>query len=1402
MRKLLFSLRKVIASMLLLSFANFSLPALAATEIFQGGKDNFGAQVNDFGGANLNKNNNNNAQIGITGSGNTIIWDWLNVGAGKTLDFNFLNNGQVALNKVIGGSMSKFAGTLSTSGADGHLVISNPSGMLFMNGAIVNANSLTLTTHDATLDADKLTLDGTSSVNSQGIKIGGLGESTNAVVMRIANDLNIISNGIKIENADILAGNNVNLITADGVNFYAKSNKIPNITKSTNINALAFNAFNNNNKNITSSILVKDSAIAVKNNNTGKIYLVAKGNNSNIAVIDSAIDSKVAMEVTGDATFEVIGNLDLSGIDKGKHTSKVGGNLIAKTIDKTLNLKNNTTTWTTTTDFNNVQTATSYSGKGLINIANVVVQGDVTVDGAGVRLYNLAANNGKVTVNSTKDTVATASRSTVEKDYSITTQDSLVSSNTTNTASSSTTSNDFLHKSDAITKNMVNAGDILIDNTDSALSNVDAANKGEKFNSLKATADNNITITKLAVNNKSDLSAKNNININYLTSSGEVKTNSIRKTSIKNSDAVSILASAAELNVENVDVASKLQSKTSGNTTIKNLNKNKNSQNSSLKAEASNGNILVENITVAHDVDLDANNITWGGASSIIGGTVDLFAHQTIDISNLNIAGDLKMSAFSGADKYGKGVDVSNLVAKNITLNSKSAVVNFSNVTADSLTASAGWQFTLKNFDIKSAVITMTASKSYSGFDSRRNVTISELKNNNDMSLKVYDAHNITLSNVNIKDGKLNATGDITTGGYLVNTTGIADGSIFANHKTITNSTLTAGEIHANAAIVDKSYLTATKRNIYIGKGGQKSAVVSNSSLNAKNDISASGSSFENSNLVAGNDSKLQDTNLNKVSSKTAKIAFIGGADISNGSSVSAKSIAGFDGNRVDKVTNGIKLSNSSLETTENGINLTNAQFSGANIITSAGDIILDAAKASNLKSLDLTAKSDVELKNKTVLNNVKAAASNIILSDSNVGASELNAKDGKILILKDTFFHSGSVANAKDIQADHSYVKGSTINSTNFVSQNDNYIKENSIVNAKENLEIKNNSHIENSTLNSDNKVVIKKSSIKGKNQINAGTVDINNLDSWSLDTDIAIKSTNDTIIDKIATGNVNIESTDGNILIKNSTVRKNLKTKSNGIAIDDSSINGSAIIDAVGAVVINSSVLSDTNIATTGDITIKGVKTNGDLTITKADNVFISNSDKPAKTTDITIADLATGKTPINDYNDKKFTTSSFETIGLPFGNQYGDGAQITLIGGNLNISNANSVNVVNTTVIGDYMVKNITADANLITSYIGGSYAPVRETISGDANAYLSYIGSYSPYYVIPEVLSYSLDDVNRLKFGSDIDTIFRRQFSPRGFAAADDEIKSRIYQTVSTAKQGASNSIKLTKPFIAN
>lgn len=324
--------RRVIASLLLMSFMNmaFAPMVMADQQVLNQIDGKYGANLRDITGASIDTNGVY-ANITNTQTNSVLNWNTLNTAPGQTLNYNMVN-GQTSFNQVVGRAPSTFAGNLTSTG--GRLIIANPYGMIFENGSYTNVNSLILTTHDAVFNATNGKLD-LNATKGGTIRIGGkeLTQTNNAAVMRIANDLNIISNGIKVENADILAGN-TRLVTTDGVNFVTVTSA-PDITKETNNKAATFNAKDFDNKNISSSILVKDSAIAVKDNKTGRIYLIAKGNKANTAVLNSALNGKVSAQVDGDATFNVIGNLDIEN-------ATIGGNLVAKTVDGNINLKNST----------------------------------------------------------------------------------------------------------------------------------------------------------------------------------------------------------------------------------------------------------------------------------------------------------------------------------------------------------------------------------------------------------------------------------------------------------------------------------------------------------------------------------------------------------------------------------------------------------------------------------------------------------------------------------------------------------------------------------------------------------------------------------------------------------------------------------------------------------------------------------------------------------------------------------------------------------------------------------------------------------------------------------------------------------------------------------------------------
>jgi len=451
--------RAIVPFILLTSFMNLILPVMAEdlglNQQVLNNVGNGGANLNSVIGAGVVSDVAlNNATIKNTVDTSYLRWNALNTGANQSLRY-VLDANQISFNNVVGTSLSSFAGSLTSTG--GRVIISNSNGIILENGSYTNCNALTLSTQKATWDVSNGNATNLQwgAAGNGGIQIGR-GDLNNAAVVRIAEDLNIISPaGILISGADITAGN-LKLITADGVNYLATGNIDTNsvLTAGANANTANFKDTDGSTFKTGKAILVKNSAIAVKD--SGKVYFITKGANdkASIAAIDSAIDGKIDLAVDGDANFDLIGNIDITG-------SHVGGNLVANTVDKVLtlvgpytNIKkekitvgeylvktygtnlNNTaavkaglrklfptntseeialmakklaSTYESTYTAYNHSVKTFVGGKGSVSIADTNVGGAVVANGAGVNITNVTAKT--LTTNSTEGSTVESSRS-------------------------------------------------------------------------------------------------------------------------------------------------------------------------------------------------------------------------------------------------------------------------------------------------------------------------------------------------------------------------------------------------------------------------------------------------------------------------------------------------------------------------------------------------------------------------------------------------------------------------------------------------------------------------------------------------------------------------------------------------------------------------------------------------------------------------------------------------------------------------------------------------------------------------------------------------------------------------------------------------------------------------------
>lgn len=145
-------MKKVLLQMLLVtSFVASTVPCQAALDGVVPNLNNaIGGSVNSTSyGLDVNVN-------GGSGAVGQFDWNSFNVGSDKRVNFGFSNYSQTALNRVIGNDMSQIYGQLTQSSlsatkdfaSTGKVILFNPNGIMFGDGANVNLNSFTATTFD------------------------------------------------------------------------------------------------------------------------------------------------------------------------------------------------------------------------------------------------------------------------------------------------------------------------------------------------------------------------------------------------------------------------------------------------------------------------------------------------------------------------------------------------------------------------------------------------------------------------------------------------------------------------------------------------------------------------------------------------------------------------------------------------------------------------------------------------------------------------------------------------------------------------------------------------------------------------------------------------------------------------------------------------------------------------------------------------------------------------------------------------------------------------------------------------------------------------------------------------------------------------------------------------------
>ena len=225
-------MRKLLSTALMLGFfASISCNSSAIADVAAGALPTLNNAVNadiTTSGSNMNVQIN----AGTNGLG-TINWADFNVGKDAAVNYEFTAHNQTALNKVdAAGGLSQIYGKITSSGcagcgydATGKVILINPNGVLFGDGANVNLNSFTVSTMDGSYDTknNQLNLDRNATsqygiIVQKGAKIHGDKGVT------FASDNVSLYNGSKITtnvapNVDDASFGKVKIVTSDGVNF-------------------------------------------------------------------------------------------------------------------------------------------------------------------------------------------------------------------------------------------------------------------------------------------------------------------------------------------------------------------------------------------------------------------------------------------------------------------------------------------------------------------------------------------------------------------------------------------------------------------------------------------------------------------------------------------------------------------------------------------------------------------------------------------------------------------------------------------------------------------------------------------------------------------------------------------------------------------------------------------------------------------------------------------------------------------------------------------------------------------------------------------------------------------------------------------------------------------------------
>lgn len=918
MKKNRLKTHKAIAVLILaLAAADFTVPVMAMDTVTSGkvldtvnGK--YGADLRDVTGA-IVRTDYSNAYIENTQTNSILNWDRLNTAPVQSLNY-IMKDGQTSLNNVVGVGLSQFAGGINAE--HGRVIISNPNGILFENGSWVNANALTLTTHQAAIDGNnQLHLYGGN--NNASITFEGRNYATGKVRLTIANDLNIVSNNIDIDNAVIMA-KDTRLVTADGVTFYA----INDTKNSSNFNALV----NKNNMIDNGHINVKDSIIAVKDKNTGKISILSRGD---VLVKDTELDGKTAINamdrnviknsktevISSNSTSEEIFNYDdISNWANFWDRVKCffTGGVPHRVANGEVFAKTETTTTTTRNTYDVL------AGRGNVTLSNVKALDNVDVKGSNIKVSN-STFNGALNLTSEGTKLTSYVREDVKTDIiSREADDFIVDERSWAGVATKghfnvddvdpTTSTSTVLGEAIASATTTDAGSITLDNVTSS-------------NTVRATGDT-IAMYNSTVDNF-DFNA-NNVKVQNVIATGnkvsEIK--ATNKADVKNSQFKTIRAAAADITFTDTDlVDGNLQATNNVKFNRTDSRKSFSIKNSTVSAKGIEANDMnISDSLMVADNNISANNSKVSNTEMNAGRNV-YAGNANIENSDLIASNDVLISGST--------------IAKSRIKATKDVKLQDTKLSNTKVTGRKGF---LKNATLENGsdvMLDYVTNNSYAENETVENLVIknSRLKSNkNNINLKDTLIENGSLETINGKDVNIETKNDVKLAGTNIggnlNITR-AENVVISNSKEAGNQYIP--NIATKDSITDydktkynESYFTDIINNYGndYGKGTKLSVIKGNVNIsNSKNSLIINtivGGNLTTENIYVGSDlinsMVVGDYNPNRIATTEIKVykSFIGG---------------NFDKNFEDKATilpitpNNTSSSNTSSSNTSNNEN-------------------------------------------------------------------------------------------------------------------------------------------------------------------------------------------------------------------------------------------------------------------------------------------------------------------------------------------------------------------------------------------------------------------------------------------------------------------------------------------------